>query len=541
MIQAFPKNWIKRDDIIVTSPFGWRTSIDKPSELEFHSGIDLRAAVGTAIHAPFQCTVTVAMTINTVRSGKYIKFNWIDRYQNKFEATICHLDSLEVATGNYAAGTLLCKSGNTGASTGAHIHLSIRSTNSQTLYDPKEWFQEPIRWPKGSLYNQSNILTETIRIDNIPITFQYFDPNRLVKESTLRAGKKVNETIASETEKASLNLDNVNDNAGIESRLAPGIWQIVKLLIDSSVRQRQVVDSSISVQQGSLLNFFNKVCQKPMVEFFGDTYGNQYYFFVRKPPFDREGMNGLPTFLSIQSVNLISCNFDWESQEIYSWYKYMPQGTIMDAEVLKRWMPAVFFAEFAAIWGSKPCVVESNYYNYKMSGLLDIGIDAKNRANADEIVRNCYYDFRYLIESQAYRPFTRKGTITAVGDRRFKRGTRFYFPYTQESFYIENVQQNFAISGSTVQRTMTLTVSHGVYEPYVKGKRIVKQDGSETDKNVSYFNVIDFGDENLKREDINVTNWTKLIAKWKVNLDTFGFFLRRQQTLEDLVPSYSFR
>ena len=101
-------------------------------------------------------------------------------------------------------------------------------------------------------------------------------------------------------------------------RLAPGIWQIVKLLMDSSVSNRQIIDSSISMMTGSLKTWFDKVCQEPFVEFSGDTYGDEYFFFVRKPPFDLENINrGLKYKVEITNDEIVSVNLTWNNQGIY--------------------------------------------------------------------------------------------------------------------------------------------------------------------------------------------------------------------------------
>ena len=46
---------------------------------------------------------------------------------------------------------------------------------------------------------------------------------------------------------------------------------------------------------------------------------------------------------------------------------------------------------------------------------------------------------------------------------------------------------------------------------------------------MSYFNIIDFGDWDIKK--IKATNWKKQISKWKVNLNVFAYFLKRSQLL----------
>ena len=51
-----------------------------------------------------------------------------------------------------------------------------------------------------------------------------------------------------------------NDFDRVES---VGIWQGIKVLIDESISHRKIVDSSISSDSGSLLNFINKQQMMP--------------------------------------------------------------------------------------------------------------------------------------------------------------------------------------------------------------------------------------------------------------------------------------
>ena len=69
-----------------------------------------------------------------------------------------------------------------------------------------------------------------------------------------------------------------------------------------------------------------------------------------------------------------------------------------------------------------------------------------------------------MIESNIYLPFTRLGTITVVGDRRFKKGTWMRLVETGEIYYIDGVTQNYSISKSSVNRTTTLNLSRGIVE-----------------------------------------------------------------------------
>jgi len=73
----------------------------------------------------------------------------------------------------------------------------------------------------------------------------------------------------------------------LSEELHIGVWQIIKLLVDKNVSDRRIADSSSSQPDGSLIVQFQKLCQEPFVEFFGDTYGDFYNFIVRQPPYTK--------------------------------------------------------------------------------------------------------------------------------------------------------------------------------------------------------------------------------------------------------------
>ena len=300
--------------------------------------------------------------------------------------------------------------------------------------------------------------------------------------------------------------------------------------MDSSVSQRQIFDSSISMQTGPLINFFNKVCQQPLVELSGDTFGDQYYFMVRKPPYDKEGMKKMQSLVSyvIDESEIMSTNIGWSNTGIYSWYQLIPFAEFGGLDQTMLYMPAIFFPEYAAIWGSKQLVIQSQYVNFYMSGYWDQTTDEEKKRNGENIIKNAINDLKYLIESNAYNPFTRSGTIVLNGDRRIKRGTLVIMP-NNEQFYVDGVANSFSISGNSVERTTTLTVSRGMFQEFIDG---VEVNGDL----MSYFNIIDFG-EDFNINNITTEEWKKILSKWKVNVNVFAFFLKRSQMLSNLYKS----
>lgn len=285
------------------------------------------------------------------------------------------------------------------------------------------------------------------------------------------------------------------DDPRFDEQLAKGIWQIIKLVIDRDVTNRRLVDSSMSSANGSLLNFIHKACQEPFVEFFGDTYGDMYYLTVRKPPFDKKGIqtllrgnvnteNGItkvkPAIIDIEPEDVIREELVFDDSEAYSWYNFRPQnvyaagGNVLPA----AYSPAIFFEEYAKIWGSRPLDVVHNYNPYYPV------INDDGTTDVSRFEKQAVLDLKYLVESHAYLPFTRKGTLTLNGDRRIKRGNLIRYRITGEIFYVENVTQNFVVNDKTIDRTTVVTVSRGMVEQLIYGVDI---DGV---KNISYFNII---------------------------------------------------
>lgn len=88
----------------------------------FHAGIDFRAPTGTPIRAP-----ATGKVIRAGRSGGYGKMVEID-HGNGLKTRFAHLSRIQVRVGaEVSAGQRIGASGNTGRSTGPHLHYEIRA------------------------------------------------------------------------------------------------------------------------------------------------------------------------------------------------------------------------------------------------------------------------------------------------------------------------------------------------------------------------------------------------------------------------------
>lgn len=104
----------------VTSPYGWRAD-PIHGQHRFHAGLDLRAAYGQDVHAATDGVVKFA--------GEQPGYGLVVvvSHDSGLETRYAHLSATEVAQGQpVRAGDLIARSGNSGRSTGAHLHFEVR-------------------------------------------------------------------------------------------------------------------------------------------------------------------------------------------------------------------------------------------------------------------------------------------------------------------------------------------------------------------------------------------------------------------------------
>lgn len=117
-----------------TSGYGWRTAPMGGSGSEFHLGNDLAAAMGTAVLAAADGVVRCAGVHDSY--GNYLRI----LHENGDETLYAHLQYLFVHTGQVvSAGECLGTVGQTGNSTGPHLHFELLHRGLR--YDPSEALQ----------------------------------------------------------------------------------------------------------------------------------------------------------------------------------------------------------------------------------------------------------------------------------------------------------------------------------------------------------------------------------------------------------------
>jgi hypothetical protein len=330
-----------------------------------------------------------------------------------------------------------------------------------------------------------------------------------------------------------------------------GLWQIVKFFIDEAVDRRRIVDHSLAYSDGTMLEQFNKLCQQPFVEFYGDTYGDEFNFVIRQPPFNKDAIvsfldadvnyrsslvqdsrvdiqdrtvaakveleeivikaDRVDYILDIDEGSVASLNLQWDDT-YYSWYQVTPahqdlaKYSLMPSGGL---IPNIYFSYIAETFGNHRKIVQDNY--------LDMDI-----ANNFEAFRNTLLnDLKYLIDTNIYLPFTRKGTIIlSHGDRRIKKGTFIRLIQTSEIFYVDSVSNSISFSGSGIDRSTTITVSRGMVEKYIKGSIGFDRDGHIINKNgdpirFSYFNIVNTDLISKTIIDQNIVDKEKLSIQYK--------------------------
>lgn len=140
----------------ITGKFGWR---EHPilKRKEFHPGIDLAASIGTPIYAPASGVVEFSGYSNNGYG-----YNVILLHNIGFKSVFAHMTRKDVVkAGDFVnKGDLIGYTGNTGLSTGPHLHYEVRFINKtlEPLYflnlkrkNMNEFFNQERRVPWQSL------------------------------------------------------------------------------------------------------------------------------------------------------------------------------------------------------------------------------------------------------------------------------------------------------------------------------------------------------------------------------------------------------
>ncbi|MDQ0271122.1 peptidoglycan DD-metalloendopeptidase family protein [Cytobacillus purgationiresistens] len=125
--QAMTSQWVWPSEGVITDTFGTRKGQ--------HKGIDIAAELGTPIHA-----VDSGIVVRSYFSDSYGNVVFI-RHDNQTETVYAHLQNRVVSEGQaVAAGQEIGAMGNTGDSSGVHLHFEIHKNewtfNKENAIDP---------------------------------------------------------------------------------------------------------------------------------------------------------------------------------------------------------------------------------------------------------------------------------------------------------------------------------------------------------------------------------------------------------------------
>ncbi len=132
--------WIRKpykEDYKITSPFGDRVH-PVTGEKKFHKGIDITMPEGTELFAPIGGKLTRHIDRKGLSGGfgRYVMLKGATAQNNAVRLIFAHLETwCAEDDGKVLKGNLIAKSGNTGSSTGDHLHLQVEIWNQ----DLRDW------------------------------------------------------------------------------------------------------------------------------------------------------------------------------------------------------------------------------------------------------------------------------------------------------------------------------------------------------------------------------------------------------------------
>jgi murein DD-endopeptidase MepM/ murein hydrolase activator NlpD len=141
------------ENVTITQRFGKTVDARRLYVSGSHSGVDFRAAVGTPIYAAGDGIVEgIGDTDKTCPKASFGKWVFI-RHTNGLATAYGHLSLIKAYEGQKVqAGDLIAYSGNTGHSTGPHLHLTVYASNGVDGEDGARVAERPSASCKGKNY-----------------------------------------------------------------------------------------------------------------------------------------------------------------------------------------------------------------------------------------------------------------------------------------------------------------------------------------------------------------------------------------------------
>jgi len=115
---------------LVTQPYGKTKFAERAYKTKFHNGIDFQASIGTPVFAAASGKIKAVGNNGRLQYGKFV----LIEHENNLTTLYAHLSRYVVQNGDKVnEGDLIGYSGNTGYSTGPHLHLTVYWAPSVTI------------------------------------------------------------------------------------------------------------------------------------------------------------------------------------------------------------------------------------------------------------------------------------------------------------------------------------------------------------------------------------------------------------------------
>ena len=119
----------------ITSPYGERIH-PITGNRSVHKGVNFSAPIGTSVFSPAAGTIGSVWRDSTCGNGLKIS------HTGGYETVYCHLNKVTVKQGDViGAGCVVAETGNTGRTTGPHLHYGIKYNGE--YINPTDWLVTP--------------------------------------------------------------------------------------------------------------------------------------------------------------------------------------------------------------------------------------------------------------------------------------------------------------------------------------------------------------------------------------------------------------
>jgi hypothetical protein len=118
----------------LTQAFDANPDFYRPYGLPAHEGVDWGMPVGTPLVSISAAKIKEVVSDPLLSAyGRHLRTAWTDAAGQKWETIYAHLDKISVIPGQEVKiGELIGHSGNTGRSTGPHLHFSLKKLGTRT-------------------------------------------------------------------------------------------------------------------------------------------------------------------------------------------------------------------------------------------------------------------------------------------------------------------------------------------------------------------------------------------------------------------------